>query len=379
MKKVLLLPLIAALLFQISCNNLPEPVTIPNEVEISKGTKDSITYLNTAWDGEDCAEYKTDLLVIKNDFDFWGQNADKVGTMTVNSDDQYLYFLFELSPELAEQGCYINKATALAMAYESANPQMPYMYKRQLTSDPEDKPSSLLITMPREAKHPQYGFLDVSFYCGDILGLLGYVEVCCGEGTLGGGGSQALVYELNVTHTLYAGNNDTPVGTGNVSIVGDNLVITVNGINAMQNVQIYIVENCNYTARPTPGQAPYGSHKNQGTFSNDGKTYVLTLPISVLEDIADSEDLCEQSFCFVVHAEMGTETAYLGNIKPVSGGGGWFRVFNATIDCRPPFGEEPGCRDAYALGNSRICIVNGKFEPFKYWYWISIGFPYCCE
>lgn len=332
-----------------------------------------------------CEPYTVDLIVHDDPLDLWGKTGIKVGTLTVTNDNSNLYLNFQLDPELSSNGCNITEISVLIKVWETYDGKWSPRQRKIKIDLSQNPASNYIVEVPKNYISNEFYPIqyDQSFECGDNLMITSYVKICCQSGGFGAG-SQGQYYIDNGSYPMYYGNNDTYVGTLNVTIVNNNLVITYQTINniGINDAHIHISTNCTYPGYPNNpqiGQFAYGSHKGQGQFSANNTIYTISIPLGDLQQIIGSIDLCDKEFCVLAHGALSNnETMFAGENK-VSGSGRWYRYFKFTISCRPPLGGDPECFDAWSHGNGRICIVPNGLFPDRYWYFALIGYIYCCE
>ncbi len=331
-----------------------------------------------------CEPYTVDLIVHNDPLDLWGKTGIKVGTLTVTNDNSNLYLNFELNSELSGNGCNITEISVLIKVWETYDGQYTPRNRKIKVDLSQNPATNYTIQVPKNYISYDYPIpYDQSFECGDNLMITSYVKICCQNGSFGAG-AHGQYYIVEDTHPMYYGNNDTYVGTLNVSISNNSLVITYQTINNIEinSTHIHISTNCTYPGypgNPQIGQFAYGSHKGQGQFSANNTIYTISIPLSNLQQILGSLDLCDKEFCVLAHASLKNgETMFAGSNK-VTGQGRWYRFFKFTVKCNPPLGGGPECFDAWSHGNGRICLVPDGLFPGRYWYFALIGYIYCCE
>jgi hypothetical protein len=411
----LILLLVALLLIQVACEKTPEQ-------PINSSTQEKSDVTETGGNGTllyevpntgiptPCEDYVTDLVVNNNISDWNGANNEKIGTLTVQSDGDFLYFHFKLTDEKIDAGCYITKVTGNAWVLDAYDDRYVPPGVRTI-SEPIANTTTQTYTlkMPWEEKK-QIGpkLKDYSFYCKDILGLMGSIEVCCPGGNLGNGNGNS--YIIDGLQTLYASNSDINIGTVVVKIENGNIIVQYNvNPNTAPNMpiktthfDIFPIASCPYDNIPVPGRTPpgqmnFGSEKaspfGPGTFSNqvNGKYYTWTweMPLEDFKDYYDITNLCDMSFCISTHADVTAETAYAGGSKnngnttvkkedQINGNDAWYRYFTFTVKCGTLGEGEPTCETAWSFGNRRYCLQLPNVDG-RYWYWVTTGYTFCCE
>lgn len=415
MKKYVFLPLMAIILGIIlsSCSNMNDPGEFKqynqnNKSQNSFGSSDSII-LDNAYSNlnPNCNQGYTTKLVISDDpYDLLGHNAVPVGTVTYTNDADYLYITFILDPAYINQGYKISEVAGMGIIYDGVNPDRDDYYSRHFKKEVITPATTYTLRIPRVAFDPDYTWRDLSWVCHDVLGVWSWAKICRNPLQYFGNYFDPSPVKM-VVENPYPGNstsyfkttisNSTSIPNG--SYVGWCVDIgrTISPgtlYNAMlwssydpdlpsgsvdkpQNLDLinWIINNispgpsdCGTITWQDIQMAIWNLMDNTQWYSGLSGYNVDRVNCIMNKAIANGEGFipgCDQKIAMIL----------------IPGNGAQVTIIQITLieTPNPPCNfNQPSCYDVWGLGNGRICVW--KFDDaIRQWYWVSIGYEYCCN
>jgi hypothetical protein len=161
------------------------------------------------------------------------------------------------------------------------------------------------------------------------------------------------------TYGLYAGSNDTNVGSVSVAVVGTNLEVTVNANQLMSETQLYLG-----TAIP-PFSAGHFTW-NSGAINTTSYTFVI--PLSEIPGA-----VCEGDIYMAVHASVGSSSATAWNPGNRLNWGRNPLWKSYTVLSLPSCNESEISETAWAKGDDTTWFPNNGISRWGWWLNYSVN------
>lgn len=407
----LLLSILGMMLVYTGCEKEPI-VSVPDGLEQIKNVKEDgeqpfypIPGFNNP---QPCEDYETDLLISNDLMDFWGNNATKVGKLTVTNDANWLYFNFQLDQSYIDLGFFLSEVEGMAFVFESQYDQNFYQHKRRVRQYVPNNATSYQVKIPRTGMHPKYSWASVDFHCGDILGVFGYAKICQNgyiqfanslpnekitmKVTQPSGWQSYFKTSISGLNSYVGDYTGWCVDIGRTINTNTNYqamlyssleTLPIGTIDKPQNLDLvnWIINNIKVGVKLfNENNVDLGTIKWQD----------IQLAIWMLMDNQDGSSLVGGESPARVNEIIRRANLYGEGFIPdcddkialvlVPDGNRQVTIIEYDMSLVPGncVFTNQDCFDVWARGNSRFCVFTG-FEPNRIWYWVTLGYTYCCN